>query len=719
MIIILSLIFKLTFNQAADFKADKYTNISLKDTLILEGNVNILSNNNDIKAQKVELNTKTKQFIAEQEVSLKNQDMTIEAEILEGNFNTEQGVLTNAKVSSKFDTVYGSKINKIDNYKYKLNNGTFTSCKNNPPDWSFYGKNMDIDFKGYAKIDDGLLKTNDFPLLYFPYLVLPLMQERQSGILMPRFGFSKEGFNIEEDLFIAINRSNDATFTVGHYQNRGYLTGFEYRTRLSETSYINANFFNIFDNTFKNSYFQDTMLNKSYRNSFKQDSVFELEENTYFKSQIRYVSDTNIPRDFHNKIEGNLDPALDNKFFIYKHTNNLLFSASINYYQNLTNPNPTSSNSNQIHKLPELNIKMANTKYRYFMFENDLSYLNIYRAKSGFDDLNNNLIFDEGDKIRTAQIFYISPKISIPITSKYISINPSYRLRYHYYILEDDINSSKALNEFKVNFKQDIYRTFRFSGTSNIKAIKHTITPYIEHTYINEFKSMNVNTPRIDSFDFINLSHYIKYGLNNRLTASIIEKKIKKICATCEETTEEEIKEQEHVVIQPLSWNIYQLYNIENSKFNNAYSDLWFRYNIYNLIIKNYLNIETKKVASNLNAMLKFDNNYYTNINYTVDKTRETASVDQLKFAVGFKYWQFYSNMNLIYNNLINGSFKDKIQEKYFDLTYNPNSSCWYLTTSFSNRYDKPGTEINFLINFIISGQNIGFGNNLSYFNTM
>jgi len=725
MIIIINLTFNLIFSQNTQFKADKYTNIYKEDTLILEGSVHIISDSNNIKAEKVKLNTKTNDFKAENSVTLESKDINIKADTIEGNLKTELGILINAEVNSKFDSISGNKINKIDNYKYKLEDGSFTSCKNKPAAWEFYGKNMDVDFKGYAKIEDGLLKSNDFPLLYFPYLVLPLMQDRQTGLLIPRFGFSNEGFNIEQDLFIVVDRSNDITITAGHYQNRGYLTGLEYRTRFSDESYFDTNFFNIFDDTFKNITFENNKLNRAYRNSIKADAVFKIEDNTYFKSNIRYVSDTNIPRDFHNKIEGNLDPALENKFFIYKHTNNLIYSASINYYQNLINPNPVGSNNIQMHKLPELNIKTAKYKYEYFMFENDISYLNIYRPKSSFDDLNNNNIFDDGDKIRNTQVFSVYPRLSLPIALKYITITPAYGFRYDYYVLEEINNSSRAINEFKLNLKQDLSKTYIFNSNSRINSLKHNISPYMEYTYNNEFVHLDPLTPKIRSIDYINFTNYIKYGLSNRVTATIKNKQIKETCNTCNKlNTEEEDVFKEDLnyttsIIQPLSWDLYQVYDIENSKFHNAYSNLWFKYSMYNLILRNYYNVDTRKIASSISAILNFDKYYYTNLAYTVDKTKETAQVDQVRLGFGFKYWQFYSNLNIIYNNLLDGSLKNKIQEQYFDISYMPKSSCWFFTSSFSNRYDKPGTEINFLINFIVSGQNIGLGNDLKFLNTM
>ena len=47
---------------------------------------------------------------------------------------------------------------------------------------------MEID--GYAKLTHSTLNILDVPLVGSPYLVLPAKTTRQSGLLMPDFGYS-------------------------------------------------------------------------------------------------------------------------------------------------------------------------------------------------------------------------------------------------------------------------------------------------------------------------------------------------------------------------------------------------------------------------------------------------------------------------------------------------------------------------------------------------
>lgn len=59
------------------------------------------------------------------------------------------------------------------------------------------------------------------PVLWFPWLSLPL-SDRQTGLLVPRPGFTNlNGFSIEQPVFVTLGRSADLTFTPGYFFGNG------------------------------------------------------------------------------------------------------------------------------------------------------------------------------------------------------------------------------------------------------------------------------------------------------------------------------------------------------------------------------------------------------------------------------------------------------------------------------------------------------------------
>src|SRR5262249_17361244 len=58
-------------------------------------------------------------------------------------------------------------------------------------------------------------RINDVPVLYFPYLPFPANTDRQTGLLMPRIGYSnRRGLVYEQPFFWAIDKSSDITLTT-------------------------------------------------------------------------------------------------------------------------------------------------------------------------------------------------------------------------------------------------------------------------------------------------------------------------------------------------------------------------------------------------------------------------------------------------------------------------------------------------------------------------
>ena len=66
--------------------------------------------------------------------------------------------------------------------------------------------------------------------MYLPYLVLPVKRKRQTGLLVPDFGYSNDkGYGFLQPLFVVIDNYQDATFSWGRYGRRGTRLNTEYR----------------------------------------------------------------------------------------------------------------------------------------------------------------------------------------------------------------------------------------------------------------------------------------------------------------------------------------------------------------------------------------------------------------------------------------------------------------------------------------------------------
>ena len=115
----------------------------------------------------------------------------------------------------------GSEIHQHAEDRFTILDAQFTACEvedGESPDWSFRTKRVNVNATGYAKARGLSFRAKKAPLIYLPYMMLPVKSSRVSGFLMPKPGFStRRGPSLGLAYFWAINRSYDATFNVDLY----------------------------------------------------------------------------------------------------------------------------------------------------------------------------------------------------------------------------------------------------------------------------------------------------------------------------------------------------------------------------------------------------------------------------------------------------------------------------------------------------------------------
>ncbi len=754
------------------FSADTYSTKTNEGKVILDGNVTILKNKDVLKADHVELNSKNQDFTATGNVDYDSNKLKISGESIQGNLDSPKGSIYKGKIISGQDIFEGKKIERLNKQHFILNEGRYTSCLNDPPDWRLYGNNIDLTSGEYAYMNDVVVEAFGIPITYVPYLVLPVKNERQSGFLTPNLGFGSDGFNINESYFWAMTRSQDMTFTLGHYNNRGFKQGLEFRSAYAQESNTTLYYFHINDKKFSNTLVNDNPLNERNRHGLKMSNNFKFSEATYARMQVLYSSDQNTPRDFPDEMPGRAEPALESKLLLTTHTNNFAYNATASYYQNLLSKNPLDKNREQLQRLPELDISLAKTKLSKLMFEADLSYLNVYRTGKTFDDNNGNEIFDNTDFIRTGQRLDLYPRLSMPLSNRFVKFTPEVGGRYDYYILPKNPSAKRAYAEFKTTLSSEITAVFHRDPDKQYRAIKHVIEPFVTYKVIPSiyqtsspfFDAMDGSTPapRFDSIDTISRTNTITYGINNRLLAKYIKNFIstpiakselvkpeKSPCQSCVDLSgddpndimsastheflglrEPEIKQkyaknkkeqevdEEFSVLQPFQWKLYQSYNLidkTGKPFGYVYSDMLSSYEWMTLLLSNFYNVYTKKMG--FNSRLRFTGSSsgplpkkYIEFGYYNNKTDSNVNIDQLNLSFGFSFWRFGTNVRFILDNTLHGKFLDKLKDKYFDVIYQPPANCWFLKFAVSAPYDKPGINTTITFNLLISGQAVGFG---------
>jgi len=190
---------------------------------ILEPDVTVEYQDVKIHADKITVNFKTKDVVAQGHVIVDQGPNRISADQTYYNLDTKLGTFFHATgMMDPSLNFTGDKIEKTAEDSYHLENGTFTSCDLDKPSWSFDVKSADITLDDYAHMRDFTFRAHGVPIFWAPRLIWPTKPDRSRGFLIPRLVFSNRfGQSLDVGYFLPIGDTTDVTF-YGDLNSQSY-----------------------------------------------------------------------------------------------------------------------------------------------------------------------------------------------------------------------------------------------------------------------------------------------------------------------------------------------------------------------------------------------------------------------------------------------------------------------------------------------------------------
>ena len=264
----------------------------------------------------------------------------------------------------------GKQVARMDDDQYALKSGNLTTCDAAVPSWKFKADDLDVTVEDYATGSNVIFYIKDVPVFYFPYIVLPVKRERQSGLLFPRFGKStKRGGFLELPVYWAISPSQEATFTLDIQTKRGVGLGTDYRYLRSRTSEGFLSGYAIHDNN----------ENKA-RGQLIQFHKEQLPNNLSLITSVNITSDHTYLHDYGDKSGEYNRQYYDSRVVLAKHWDSWMTGAQAIYTQDFY----TGSNSRTLQRAPELflhGVRQAVPYIPALWFDMDMLLTNYYREK--------------------------------------------------------------------------------------------------------------------------------------------------------------------------------------------------------------------------------------------------------------------------------------------------------------------------------------------------
>lgn len=169
-------------------------------------------------------------------------DMTLYGSHVDYNIATGAAHIKNARILTTDFNLVANELIRISEDEYVAKEAEFTTCKDCAESWSIYGKNIKLRVGKYVQINHGLYKIKGVNVLYIPYIVLPILTKRKTGLLVPRISSrTGEGLSFEQPVFVAIDDHKDMTLSPTFWAKRGYGGDIQYRQRFSEMTWAEFN----------------------------------------------------------------------------------------------------------------------------------------------------------------------------------------------------------------------------------------------------------------------------------------------------------------------------------------------------------------------------------------------------------------------------------------------------------------------------------------------
>ncbi len=464
------------------------------------------------------------------------------AESGEVNLNKETGTFTNATIIREYKDIHmeGKVIRKTGALTYQIEDGWIISCKleeNETPPWSFASQKADITDGGYAHLRNASFRIKDIPVLYTPYMILPVKRSRQTGFLFPELSYSnRDGFGLLTPFFINLSPSADITLYPQYLSERGFMAGAEARYALAPESlgffmanYLNDNLSDINDpdnaDYFKDGGYTHTNQERYWIRGKANHNI------GYWTSRldIDIVSDKDYLSEFYNGFTGfkksneRFIETFGRGFQNQDITDRYNSIGALRYWENgsslqisllgindvrdeqAINPSTTTFVRDPLWHLPQINYSGAVPVYNTGAdFSWDSSYTNFWREKG----------------VR-GQRLDLPARLSrgIPL-SPYLETTVEGGIRYTGYIVDgnddplwtDDDNINRLLTDIGGRMGTTMARDFAINH-SEYNAINHKFRPYIAYSYLVDLSDTTV--PQFDSIDAISEQNLFYYGLDN------------------------------------------------------------------------------------------------------------------------------------------------------------------------------------------------------------
>ncbi|CAN5398954.1 putative LPS assembly protein LptD [soil metagenome] len=433
-------------------------------------------------------------------------DSKYESSVLNYNFGSQQGVISNGYSDADVGYYYGEKIKKVTSEVYFIKNGLYTtSTDKTDPEYYFLSPKMKIIPQDKVVAQSVFLYIEGVPVFWIPFGVFPNKQGRSSGLIAPTYG--KDGtygtYIAKLGYFLALSDYYDIAAT-GSWFSRG---------RIDFNSRFRYAFRYKFSGSIEGGYSRIRLGEDTDPDKFSSDAwAFFLTHSQAFNPSTRI--DANLQfvsgKSYYDNSTNNLNQLLQQNIIsnvtFSKSWEGKPFQLTANYYrdQNLVNGSISE-------RLPALNFSISQT----YPFQSDISHSDNKKLYEYFYYSYNGALLNSRvkqtvtnslgiDSIYRNNRAGLRQDVSMNVAPQYTFFNLSLFANYTelWYnksivktfnssdssVLVTDVDGFKAARYFNTGASINTKLIGIFTpNILGIKGIRHTISPALTYIYTPDF----------------------------------------------------------------------------------------------------------------------------------------------------------------------------------------------------------------------------------------
>ena len=485
-------------NLPAILKAKIVSGDQINGDINAKGNVEITKDSNVIYADEVNYNKNTKIIKAFGNVKIKNLEIGyVLSPRIEIKDDFSVGDFFDARVFFVDGSyLFSKKMSRLSQEKTSLKKSIFSICPNDEivEDNSKAGSIFDFATisSTTSTIDrennnlsswNSIVKLYEIPILYIPYLQVPLpAKKRQTGLLQPSYSKNSNfGLGVKVPYFIDVAKNKDLTITPSYYFNSEQLilnNSWEHFTKFGSYN-LNTE---ISNNKIKSN-FDKTVVTRSKKNirwTFDGKGNFDFNKDFGSDFSIQTVADRNYLRDYHFNYLAYTASKIN---FDYINKRNYFGVKSIRF-QELENG---SAEKNSAFILPSINSHFETKPF-------------FFKEKLILDSNFTTITRSEGLQYRRGSL---TPQFKIPFNLKGNLFEFSTKFQGDLYSLNDKdlrVAESRIYKTNQSNLKSEISFNWRLPIRNKSKKNTLTLEPIVNFV-MSDYKTKNSLLPLEDSVD--------------------------------------------------------------------------------------------------------------------------------------------------------------------------------------------------------------------------